>query len=110
MAGVAVSSLSSSTNTAEWRYKMRRATYSDMLQAYSDAFKAYHGVRPMYARFTYEELGEEILRLERWADEEHQAAIEAHGAAILAVLDAGAPDTATAERWLDEAMYPEEYV
>ena len=90
---------------------MRRATYSDMLQAYSDAFKAYHGVRPMYARFTYEELGEEILRLERSADEEHQAAIEAHGAALLAVLDVGAPDTATAERWLDEAMYPgEEYL
>jgi hypothetical protein len=67
-------------------------------------------VRPAYARFTYEELGEEIERLERWADEEHQADVLAHNAAILAVMDAGAPDTATAERWLDEAMYPEEYV
>lgn len=88
---------------------MRKATYSDMLQAYSDAFKAYHGVRPMYARFTYEELGEEIERLERWVAEEHHRDVQAHNAAILAVLDAGAPDTATAERWLDEAMYPEEY-
>lgn len=89
---------------------MRRATYSDMLQAYSDAFKAYHGVRPTYARFTYEELGEEILRLERWADEEHQADVLAHNAAIASVIEAGAGDEATAERWLDEAMYPEEYV
>ena len=89
---------------------MRRATYSDMLQTYSDAFKAYHGVRPMYARFTYEELGEEILKLERWVDEEHHRDVQAHNASILAVLEAGAPDTATAERWLDEAMYPEEYV
>jgi len=89
---------------------MRRATYSDMLQAYSDAFKAYHGVRPMYARFTYEELGEEIERLERWADEEHQADVLAHNAAIASVIEAGAGDEATAERWLDEAMYPEEYV
>ena len=89
---------------------MRRATYSDMLQAYSDAFKAYHGVRPMYARFTYEELGEEILKLERWVEESHQRDVQEHNAAILAVMQAGAPDTATAERWLDEAMYPEEYV
>ena len=89
---------------------MRRATYSDMLQAYSDAFKAYHGVRPMYARFTYEELGEEILKLERWVDEEHHRDVQEHNAAILAVLEVGASDTATAERWLDEALYPEEYV
>ena len=90
---------------------MRRATYSDMLQAYSDAFKAYHGVRPMYARFPYEEWGEEILKLERWVDEEHHRDVQAHNASILAVLEAGAPDTATAERWLKEAMDPgEEYL
>ena len=90
---------------------MRKATYSDMLQAYSDAFKAYHGVRPMYARFTYEELGEEILRLERWVEEGHQRDVQAHNASILAVLEVGAPDTATAERWLKEAMFPgEEYL
>ena len=90
---------------------MRRATYSDMLQAYSDAFKAYHGVRPTYARFTYEELGEEILKLERWVDEGHHREMQAHNASILAVLEVGAPDTATAERWLKEAMYPgEEYL
>ena len=90
---------------------MRRATYSDMLQAYSDAFKAYHGVRPMYAHFTYEELGEEILKLERWVDEEHHRDVQAHQASILSVLEVGAPDTATAERWLKEAMFPgEEYL
>ena len=30
----------------EWSRKMRRATYSDIAQAYSDAFKDLHGVRP----------------------------------------------------------------
>ncbi len=51
-----------------------------------------------------------ILKLERWVDEEHHRDVQAHNASILAVLEVGAPDTATAERWLDEAMYPQEYV
>jgi len=40
-------------------------TYSDLLETYCKAYKAYWGIRPTYARFTREELREEIATFQR---------------------------------------------
>ena len=88
---------------------MRIATRQDMLQAFSDAFKAYHGCRPSSGygnSFTDDELGEEILKLERWAEEvaQRDAQEDADEArAVASVMAVGCPDEATAQRWLDDA-------
>jgi len=85
---------------------MRKATYEDMCQAYSDAFKAYHGVRPaswMTDGMTIDQIGEEIIKLEAWVLEDRKEEIEQQNAAINRCMDAGAPDIATAMRWLEDA-------
>ena len=85
---------------------MRIATREDMLQAFSDAFKAYHGCRPSFGygnSFTYEELGEQILRLEQWAEEDAQRDAREEARAVASVMAVGCPDEATAQRWLDDA-------
>ena len=90
---------------------MRKATLADMAQAYSDTFKDLHGVRPFVPSWWgMDEYSDNLQNLQASLRRELREERDAHNAAILAVLDAGAPDTATAERWLDEAMYPEEYV
>ena len=92
---------------------MRKATLADMAQAYSDLHKDVWGVRPHRptAGWTIEDYGVRIEQLQEALERELREERDTHNAAILAVLDAGAPDTATAERWLDEAMYPgEEYL
>ena len=85
---------------------MRKATYEDMCQAYSDAFKAYHGVRPaswMTDGMTIDQIGEENIKLEAWVLEDRKQEIEQQNAAINRCMDAGAPDIATAMRWLEDA-------
>ncbi len=85
---------------------MRIATRQDMLQAFSDAFKAYHGCRPSHGygnSFTYEELGEQILKLEQWAEEDAQRDAREEALAVASVMAVGCPDEATAQRWLDDA-------
>ena len=81
------------------------ATYEDMCQAFSDAFKAYHGVRPYgYGNsFTYDELGEEILKLEKWAEEDAQRDAQEETRAVASVMAVGCPDEKTAQRWLNDA-------
>ena len=85
---------------------MRIATRQDMAQAFSDAFKAYHGCRPSssYANsFSYDELGEQILKLEQWAEEDAQRDAKEEALAVASVMAVGCPDEATAQRWLDDA-------
>ena len=85
---------------------MRIATRQDMLQAFSDAFKAYHGCRPSHGygnSFTYEELGEEILKLDQWAKEAAQRDAQEDARAVASVMAVGCPDEQTAQRWLDDA-------
>ena len=85
---------------------MRIATYEDMCQAFSDAFKAYHGCRPPSGYdyiYTYEELGERILELEQWAEEDAQREAQEEARAVASVMAVGCPDEATAQRWLDDA-------
>ena len=91
---------------------MRKATLADMAQAYSDTFKDLHGVRPFVPSWWgMDEYSDNLQNVQHLLEQELREERDAHNAAILAVLDAGAPDTATAERWLDEAMYPgEEYL
>ena len=82
------------------------ATRQDMLQAFSDAFKAYHGCRPSsgYANsFSYDELGEQILKLEQWAEEDAQRDAREEARVVASVMAVGCPDEATAQRWLDDA-------
>ena len=46
---------------------MKIASYEDMVQCFSDTFKEYHGVRPLYIRpRSYQELGKEIEQLRAW--------------------------------------------
>ena len=85
---------------------MLPATYEDMCQAYSDAFKAYHGVRPMtgFGQFmTMDEMGEATLRFYRWVEEDAKRERDEQDRAINACMDCGAPDIATAMRWLEQA-------
>jgi hypothetical protein len=91
---------------------MRKATYSDIAQAYSDAFKDLHGVRPRVPSWWgFNEYSDNLQNVQHLLEQELREEREAHSAAILAVMQAGAPDTATAERWLKEAMFPgEEYL
>ena len=91
---------------------MRKATLADMAQAYSDTFKDLHGVRPFVPSWWgMDEYSDNLQNLQASLRRELREERDAHNAAILAVLDAGAPDTATAERWLKESMFPgEEYL
>ena len=85
---------------------MRIATYEDMCRAYSDAFKAYHGIRPSLGfayEWTIEQLGEEILKLEQWAEENAQRDAQEEARAVASVMAVGCPDEQTAQRWLDDA-------
>jgi len=85
---------------------MQKATYEDMCQAYSDAFKAYHGVRPLsgYSQhMTMDEMGEAVLQFYRWVEEDAKWQREQEDRAINACMDCGAPDIATAMRWLEDA-------
>ena len=91
---------------------MRKATYSDIAQAYSDAFMILHGVRPRVPSWWgFNEYSDNLQNVQHLLEQELREEREAHSAAILAVMQAGAPDTATAERWLKESMFPgEEYL
>ena len=91
---------------------MRKATLADMAQAYSDTFKDLHGVRPFVPSWWgMDEYSDNLQNVQHLLEQELREEREAHSAAILAVMQAGAPDTATAERWLKEAMFPgEEYL
>ena len=85
---------------------MRLATYEDMCQAYSDTFKAYHGIRPASWQtdgLTIDQIGEEIIKLETWIAEDVKAERDAEDASINACMEVGASDIATAMRWLEEA-------
>jgi hypothetical protein len=48
-------------------------------------------------------LGEEILKLERWAEEDAQRDAQEETRAVASVMAVGCPDEATAQRWLDDA-------
>ena len=85
---------------------MRIATYDDMLQAFSDTFKEYHGCRPSYdygSQFTYDELGEQIDMLNGWIAEDIQREADEDAHAMASVMAVGCPDEDTAQRWLDDA-------
>ena len=72
---------------------MRRATYSDIAQAYSDAFKDLHGVRPRVPSWWgFNEYSDNLQNVQHLLEQELREERESH----LAVMQAGAPDT----RWL----------
>ena len=83
---------------------MKIASYEDMVQCYSDTFKEYHGVRPLYIRSrSYEELGNEIEQLRSWIAEDLAQERADEDASINACMAVGAPDIDTAMRWLEDA-------
>jgi hypothetical protein len=85
---------------------MQKATYGDMCQAFSDAFKALHGVRPpswYSAKWSIDQLGEQTLKLYALLDDEAQRERDEQDRAINVCMDCGAPDIATAMRWLEQA-------
>ena len=91
---------------------MRKATLADMAQAYSDTFKDLHGVRPFVPSWWgFNEYSDNLQNVQASLRRELREERDAHNAAIASVIEAGAGDEATAERWLKEAMYPgEEYL
>jgi hypothetical protein len=53
--------------------------------------------------WTIEQLGEEILKLEQWAEEDAQRDAQEDARAVASVMAVGCPDEQTAQRWLDDA-------
>ena len=88
-------------------------TYRDeILQTLWDLFKEVHGVRPRgmgYEKYSTTDLEHEVARLERSLEEEICHEREMEDRAINSCMAAGAPDIATAMRWLEEA-YDMEWV
>ena len=90
---------------------IRAATLEDMAQAYSDAFKEVHGVRPRHTEsWTFEDYAARLQGLRIIADEDRRREKAERLAAIYATLKVGAPDFETAQRWLKQAGTHWEYV
>jgi|TARA_Y100000015_G_scaffold35572_1_gene36338 hypothetical protein len=84
----------------------------EMLQTLWDLFKEVHGVRPRgmgYEKYSITDLEHEVARLELSLEEEIRHEREMEDRAINSCMAAGAPDIATAMRWLEEA-YDMEWV
>lgn len=87
--------------------------FDQAVQAYSDAYKEYHGIRPMLSYdYWNSQLGIEgaIQEMEEWTNRYYDWIAEDlaqeradEDASINACMEAGAPDIDTAMRWLEEA-------
>ncbi len=88
-------------------------TYKDeLLQTLWDLFKEVHGVRPRgmnYDLCSITDLQSEVATLQRMLDEELRYQRKLEDDAINSCMDCGAPDIATAMRWLEDA-YEMEWV
>tara|TARA_A100001515_G_scaffold37150_3_gene29241 strand:- start:214 stop:483 length:270 start_codon:yes stop_codon:yes gene_type:complete len=73
-------------------------------QEYSDAYKEYHGVRPLFWNASsIEEMEEWTNRYYDWIAEDLAQERADEDASINACMEAGAPDIDTAMRWLEQA-------
>ena len=90
---------------------IRAATTEDMAQAYSDTFKDVHGCRPRHTEgWAFEDYASAIQGLQITLEEDLRQEKAEKLAAINATLAVGAPDFETAQRWLQQASAPWEYV
>ncbi len=80
-------------------------------QEYSDAYKAYHGVRPrIWNASSIEEMEEWTNRYYDWIAEDPAQERADEDASINACMEAGAPDIDTAMRWLEDANVHSQWV
>ena len=78
----------------------------DYLDILWDLFKEVHGVRPrgMYDNtWNIEDLRAECRLLQKWLDEQIEQERADEARQVQLCMEVGAPDEATASRWLDEA-------
>ena len=73
-------------------------------QEYSDAYKDYHGVRPLlWNASSIEEMEKQTQLYYDWIAEDLAQERADEDASINACMEAGAPDIDTAMRWLEDA-------
>tara|TARA_X000001388_G_scaffold70452_1_gene59633 strand:- start:356 stop:625 length:270 start_codon:yes stop_codon:yes gene_type:complete len=73
-------------------------------QEYSDAYKDYHGVRPLiWNTSSIEEMEKQTQLYYDWIAEDLAQERADEDASINACMDHGAPDIDTAMRWLEDA-------
>ena len=85
---------------------------NELIQILWDLFKDVHGVRPRgmaYEKYSITDLELEMDRLQRQLEADLRREREQENRAINACMDCGAPDIATAMRWLEDA-YEMEWV
>ena len=85
---------------------------NELVQTLWDLFKEVHGVRPRgmgYEKWSVVDLEHEIAHLERSLEEDIRHEREMEDRAINSCMASGAPDIATAMRWLEDA-YEMEWV
>ena len=78
-----------------------------------DLFKEVHGVHPHgrdYDRWSVTDLEWEVAMLQRQLEDDLRWEREQEDRAINACMDSGAPDIATAMRWLEDAYDDMEWV
>jgi len=79
---------------------------NELIQILWDLFKDVHGVRPRgmaYEQWLVADLEWEIAMLQRQLEADLRWQREQEDRAINACMDCGAPDIATAMRWLEDA-------
>jgi len=85
---------------------------NELIQTLWDLFKDVHGVRPRgmaYEQWSVVDLEWEIAMLQRQLEDDLRWEREQEDRAINSCMDCGAPDIATAMRWLEDA-YEMEWV
>lgn len=78
----------------------------ELVQILWDLFKDVHGIRPRgmdYDRWSLTDLEFEVAMLQRSLEDDLRHEREEQDRAINACMDCGAPDIATAMRWLEQA-------
>lgn len=78
----------------------------ELVQILWDLFKDVHGVRPRgmaYEKYSVTDLEFEVVMLQRSLEDDLRHEREEQDRAINAAMAVGAPDIATAMRWLEQA-------
>ena len=86
--------------------------FDEVFQEYSDAYKAYHGVRPhIYMGIpSIEEMERQTQAYYDWIAEDLAQERADEDASINACMEYGAPDIDTAMRWLEQDNIHSEWV
>ena len=85
--------------------------FTQVFQEYSDAYKDYHGVRPLIWNVSsIEEMEKQTQLYYDWIAEDLAQERANEDASINACMEAGAPDIDTAMRWLEQANIHVEWV